>query len=88
MGFPSEITTTLARSIRGVEITVWPWIRINQRNTLTWFDIYFCKKIVRSNLTIPPPSFMHEKDNIIPASKGDGPLHLMLSVWNEFKKKC
>lgn len=31
---------------------------------------------------------MHEKDNIIPASKGDGPLHLMLSVWNEFKKKC
>lgn len=31
---------------------------------------------------------MHEKDNIIPASKGDGTLHLMFSVWNEMKNKC
>lgn len=37
---------------------------------------------------IPPPSFMHDKDNNIPASKGDGPLHSMFSVWNEMKMKC
>lgn len=26
---------------------------------------------------------MHDKDNNIPASKGDGPLHSMFSVWND-----
>lgn len=29
---------------------------------------------------IPPPCFIHEKDKIIPDSKGDGPLQSMLSI--------
>lgn len=79
VGFPSEITTTLARIWRLSIIAECPKIA----------EI-FCKEIQCEILykyvscsmlfKIPPPNRMQEYDKMIPASKGDGPSYFMLSI--------
>lgn len=81
VGFPSEITTTLARIYRGSINAVCPtMIGIFYKEIQC--DIVY--KYISIRLLwvflIPPPNFMHAYDKMIPASKGDGPSYSMLSI--------
>lgn len=79
VGFPSEITTTLARIWRSPIIAECPKIAEIFLKEILREILYKCVSFSML-FKIPPPNFMHENDKMIPASKGDGPSYLMLSI--------